>query len=73
MLGISTVIILCQVRALNEMDVDLELTELTSWQRGEIKLVKAIINHGKCPKGRGQRKPEGQDRVTEGPFERTVS
>jgi len=47
MLGISTIIVLCQVRALNEMDVDLEFTELTSWQRGEIKLVKAIINHGK--------------------------
>ena len=47
MLFISTIIALCQVRVLNEMDVDLGLTELTSWQKEEIKLVKAIINHGK--------------------------
>ena len=68
MLGISTIIVLCQVRALNEMDVDLEFTELTSWQRGEIKLVKAIINHGKCSKGRGQRKPEGQEGLQKAPL-----
>lgn len=59
----------CWVRALNGMDVDLELTEHTFQQRGETKLVKKkpVTNRDKCPKGMGQRKPGGQDRVTEGP------